>query len=100
MQAVVDYLKSNQARFVSELSDYLRFPSVSAQPHHKQDLRACAEWVVSHCRNIGLEAELRATEGNPVVIAKTPRASPPKDPSPEAAQRSSPSTLQPFSPLT
>jgi len=74
MQAVLDYLKANQERFVSELCEYLRFPSVSAQPQHKQDLQACAEWVVSHCRNIGLEAELRPTEGNPVVIARTPRA--------------------------
>jgi acetylornithine deacetylase/succinyl-diaminopimelate desuccinylase-like protein len=74
MQAVLDYLKANQGRFVSELCEYLRFPSVSAQPQHKQDLHACAEWVVNHCRGIGLEADLRPTEGNPVVIAKTPRA--------------------------
>src|SRR5437660_6341428 len=73
MQAVLDYLKANQSRFVSELCDYVRFPSVSAQPNHKQDLQACAEWVVAHARQIGLEADLRPTEGNPVIIAKTPR---------------------------
>ena len=42
---VLDYLKRNQARFVAELCEYLRFPSVSAQPQHKKDLRACAEWL-------------------------------------------------------
>jgi acetylornithine deacetylase/succinyl-diaminopimelate desuccinylase-like protein len=75
MQAVIDYLKQNESRAVAELSEYLRFPSVSAQPKHKQDLHACAEWVVSHCQTIGLEARLCPTEGNPVVIAKTPRRS-------------------------
>ena len=74
MQAVIDYLKKNQPRAVAELCEYVRFPSVSAQPQHRRDLRACAEWVVRHCRAIGLEARLCAITGNPIVVAKTPRA--------------------------
>jgi acetylornithine deacetylase/succinyl-diaminopimelate desuccinylase-like protein len=73
MQAVLDYLKHNQTRFVAELCELLRFPSVSAQPQHKKDLLACAEWLVKHCRHIGLEAEICPTAGHPVVLAKTPR---------------------------
>ena len=73
MQVVLDYLKQNQTRFVAELRELIRFPSVSAQPQHKKDLRACAEWIVKHCRQIGLEATLRPTAGNPIVVAKTPR---------------------------
>src|SRR6185436_4900775 len=73
MQSVLDYLKKGQPRFITELCDYLRFPSVSAQPAHKKDMAACAEWLVNHCRAIGLETELRPTPGNPVVLARTPR---------------------------
>lgn len=80
MQTVLDYLKHNQARFVAELCDYLRFPSISAQPQHKKDLLACAEWLVKHCQNIGLEAELHTTPGNPIVIAKTQRTKSSKKP--------------------
>src|SRR5208283_5631056 len=80
MQAVLDYLKRNQARFVAELCDYLRFPSVSAQPQHKKDLRDCAGWLVKHARQIGLEARLYATAGHPIVVAKTPRARGPRKP--------------------
>ena len=72
MQVVLDYLKRNQARFVAELCEYLRFPSVSAQPQHKKDLRACAGWLVNHARQIGLEARLCPTAGHPIVVAKTP----------------------------
>ncbi len=72
MQVVLDYLKRNQARFVAELCDYLRFPSVSAQPQHKKDMRACAGWLVDHCRRIGLDARLCPTAGHPIVVAKTP----------------------------
>ena len=74
MQLVFDYLKHNQPRFLEEFCDYLRFPSVSAQPQHKKDLHACAEWLVAHCRAIGLETKLCATDGHPIVVAKTPRS--------------------------
>jgi acetylornithine deacetylase/succinyl-diaminopimelate desuccinylase-like protein len=74
MQLVLDYLKNNQDRFVAELCDYLRLPSVSAQPQHKKDLRDCADWLVRHCRQIGLEANVFPTQGHPIVVAKTPRS--------------------------
>jgi acetylornithine deacetylase/succinyl-diaminopimelate desuccinylase-like protein len=72
MQLVLDYLKRNQARFVAELCEYLRLPSVSAQPQHKKDLRACADWLANHCRQIGLDARVCPTQGHPIVVAKTP----------------------------
>lgn len=73
MEAVLNYLKRNQKRFVSELCDYVRFPSVSAQPAHGKDMIRCATWLVKHCKQIGLEARLCPTDGHPVVLAKTPR---------------------------
>jgi len=73
METVLRYLCDNESRFVAELCEYLRFASVSAQPQHRKDLRACAEWLVKHCRHIGLEARLCPTAGHPIVMAKTPR---------------------------
>jgi len=80
MQAVLDYLKVNEARFVDELCEYLRFPSVSAQPQHKKDLMACAEWLRAHCEALGLQARLCPTAGNPVLLARTFRARTPGRP--------------------
>ena len=73
MQSVLNYLAENETRFIRELSDYLRFPSVSAQPQHRADLESCARWLVSHCVEIGLETQLCETPGHPIVVAKTPR---------------------------
>src|ERR1044071_8351962 len=73
MQLILDYLKQNQARFVDELSEFLRFPSVSAQPQHKKDLENCAAWLANHCKQIGLEAKGHKTGGHPLVVAKTAR---------------------------
>ena len=72
MQKVLDYLKQNQARFVAELCEFLRFPSVSAQSQHKDDCRACADWLMQHCLQIGLDAQVCTTAGHPIVLAKTP----------------------------
>ncbi len=73
MQAVLDYLATHADRFVKDLCDYVRFPSVSAQPQHAGDLRACAEWLAARCRRIGLQTEICDTPGHPVVLARTPR---------------------------
>src|SRR6266550_1484284 len=73
MQRILEYLKQNQSRFIDELCEYVRFPSVSAQAQHRQDLHACAEWVVRQCHQIGLDARLCPTQGHPIVVAKTPR---------------------------
>jgi len=73
VQAVLDYLEHNKSRFIEDLCQYVRHPSVSAQASHRPDMTACAKWLVAHCRNSGLEARLCPTEGHPIVVAKTPR---------------------------
>src|ERR1051325_619453 len=74
MEKVLAYLKENEAKFVAQLCDYIRFPSVSAQTEkHDADVKACAEWLRAHCRAIGLDAELHPTAGNPILVARTPR---------------------------
>ena len=75
MQAIEKFLKDNEPRFVRELGDYLRLPSVSAQPKHRADLEACARWIEKHCQLLGLQTRLWPTPGNPILVAKTPRAS-------------------------
>jgi len=69
---ILDYLEENEERFIAELFDYTRIPSISAQSEHAGDMRRCAEWLVERCRKAGLTAEIRKTSGYPVVIAKTP----------------------------
>jgi acetylornithine deacetylase/succinyl-diaminopimelate desuccinylase-like protein len=68
--AAVEYAKKNGERFVSELKDLLRIPSVSTDPAHAGDVRRAAEFVADGLRAAGLEnVRLIETEGD------TPRAS-------------------------
>lgn len=73
MTAIENYLAAHRDRFVRELCEYLRFPSVSAQPHHLKDVRACADWIAEHARGLGLEARVHPTGGSPIVVARTPK---------------------------
>jgi acetylornithine deacetylase/succinyl-diaminopimelate desuccinylase-like protein len=64
----VSYARSNQPRFLSELKDFLRIPSISTLEDHKADVGKAAEFVAKELRRIGLEnVEIIATKGHPLV---------------------------------
>ena len=66
--AAVTYARQNQSRFLNELKDLLRIPSVSTLPEHKDDVRRAAEFVASEMKRIGLEhVEIISTDGHPLV---------------------------------
>ena len=48
MKLATEYIDKNKERFLEELFDLLRIPSVSAQPSlHKNDMVRCAEWLAA-----------------------------------------------------
>jgi acetylornithine deacetylase/succinyl-diaminopimelate desuccinylase-like protein len=66
----VAYARRNRPRFVEELKQFVRFPSVSNQPKHARDLRRCASWLASHLRRVGLEnVRVIPTRLHPIVYA-------------------------------
>ena len=50
--------------------DFLRFPTVSADPARDSSMRDCASWLEKKFGSMGMEAEIVATPGAPVVLAK------------------------------
>ena len=69
---VKNYIEQNKDRFLSELFELLRIPSISAQPSlHKGDMVLAAEWLRDSLLKAGVDrAEVMPTEGNPVVFAE------------------------------
>ena len=69
---VKNYIEQNKDRFLSELFELLRIPSISAQPSlHKGDMVRAAEWLRDSLLKAGVDrAEVMPTEGNPVVFAE------------------------------
>ena len=72
MQAWKDYQEKNKDRFLNELLDLLRIPSVSAKKEHKADMERCAEAVKQRL----LEARADKVEiyplegGHPIVYGE------------------------------
>src|SRR5437764_11548876 len=63
-----DYVEAERDRIVVTLLDWLRIPSISAQPHHAADVRASAEFAVRIMEDAGLEhVEVLETDGAPAV---------------------------------
>ena len=64
------YIEKNRTRFYDELFSLIRIPSISAQPEHRQDMRACAEQWKKLLLSAGVDtAEIMETSSNPVVFA-------------------------------
>ena len=74
--AAVGYARENRGRFVEELKELLRIPSVSTAPEHSGDVRRAAEFVADGLRAAGLdgvrliETSTAARQGHPLVYGE------------------------------
>jgi acetylornithine deacetylase/succinyl-diaminopimelate desuccinylase-like protein len=65
------YQEKNKDRFLNEMLELLRIPSVSAKSEHKNDMRRCAELVKQRLLDAGADkAEVMETDGHPVVYGE------------------------------
>lgn len=65
-----EYIDKNRERFLSELIELLKFPSISSLSENKNDILDCADWLKKHLEKIGLQnAKVYPTEKHPVVYA-------------------------------
>lgn len=69
--SAIAYCRKHHGRFVAELEEFIRFPSISAQVQHNGDIRRCAEWLAGHLQKIGMErVAVFPTGGHPVIYAE------------------------------
>jgi acetylornithine deacetylase/succinyl-diaminopimelate desuccinylase-like protein len=73
----IEYARSNQHRFLTELKEFLSIPSVSTQEKHKPDVERAATWLRDKLLSAGFpKAEVMLTPGHPVVYAEWLTAGP------------------------
>ncbi|MFF3338802.1 dipeptidase [Streptomyces flavidovirens] len=71
------YIDTHRAAFLGDLTDWLRIPSVSAQPDHAADVRRSAEWLAAKLKETGFPVtEIWPTAGAPAVFAEWPSGDP------------------------
>ncbi len=71
MNAWKEYQEANKDRFLKELLDLLRIPSVSAKSEHNEDMIACANAVAKSLKDAGAQVTtIYETEGHPIVYGE------------------------------
>jgi acetylornithine deacetylase/succinyl-diaminopimelate desuccinylase-like protein len=70
MKNIKDYIEENKNRFVDELIELLKIPSISADPAYKDDVLDCSKAVAKSLEHAGAEnIEICPTAGYPIVYA-------------------------------
>ena len=73
------YSRASGDKFLQELFEMLRIPSLSGDPAHAGDIRRMAEWLEAHMAGLGLDkVEIMQTAGHPVVYGEWLGAGPDK----------------------
>lgn len=71
MKQALNHAAAYNRRFVDELVELLRLPSISTDPAYAAEVEATADWLVGHFRKLGAtSADLTATPGHPIVTAE------------------------------
>ena len=71
MQVWKDYQEKNKDKFLHELLELLRIPSLSAKTEHKEDMIRCAEAFKLRLLEAGADkVEIYPTEGHPIVYGE------------------------------
>ncbi|MEV5084077.1 peptidase M20, partial [Streptomyces sp. NPDC056159] len=69
--AVRTYIEQHRTAFLDDLAEWLRIPSVSAQPDHAPDVRRSADWLAGKLQQTGFTTtEVWQTPGAPAVFAE------------------------------
>ena len=68
--AAISFAREHNLRFLDEMKNFLRIPSISTLPEHNADCRKAADFLVNELRRIGMEnIRLIETTGHPLVYA-------------------------------
>ncbi len=71
MEEIKKYVEENKERFLNELFELIRIPSISSLSEHKPDMYRCAEQWTKIMLAAGADrAEVYETEGNPVAYGE------------------------------
>lgn len=71
MKKTQSYISENKEKFLNELVEWLKIPSISADLNYKEDVKKAAEFAVENFKTIGIsEVTLHETAGHPIIVAK------------------------------
>ena len=68
---VLEYSRNKFDFYQAILQDFVKIPSISTDPNHKEDMMKAAQFLVKQMNNFGIsDVQVLPTQGNPVVYAE------------------------------
>ncbi len=69
--SAIQYAHEHREKYLEDLKELIRIPSVSTDPEHAQDMQKAAEWVANHLKAIGMQnVQVFQTGLHPVVFGE------------------------------
>src|SRR5215216_3099929 len=69
LQKALEYAHQNRERFVNELIEVLKIPSISTDAEYNSEVMRAAEWMANHLKGLGIEnVEIMPTDGGHPVV--------------------------------
>ena len=73
------YAQENRGRFLEDLKELIRIPSISTDPSARGEMLRAADWVAAQLKRVGIEqVQIFQTPGHPVVFGENLSAGPDK----------------------
>jgi acetylornithine deacetylase/succinyl-diaminopimelate desuccinylase-like protein len=70
LETVLKTIDAQRTESLQNLIDFLKIPSISAQPDHQPDMQTAAAWLQTKLKSAGFTTTIEPTAGHPVVLAK------------------------------
>jgi acetylornithine deacetylase/succinyl-diaminopimelate desuccinylase-like protein len=71
MKDLLNYIEKENARYLDELIEYLKIPTISSNPEYNNHIEEGAKWTARSLKNIGFEnVDIMPTGGHPIVFGE------------------------------
>jgi acetylornithine deacetylase/succinyl-diaminopimelate desuccinylase-like protein len=70
MDQALTYARANRERFIDDLMEFIRIPSVSTQTQHAPDIQRAVDWLLSRLKRLGFQTRILPTGGSPAVYGQ------------------------------
>jgi acetylornithine deacetylase/succinyl-diaminopimelate desuccinylase-like protein len=71
MKKAIEYAAQHQDRFLDDLIEFVRIPSISTLPEHKEDMQRAAQWIAGRLESLGFkDVTITPTKKHPVVFGQ------------------------------
>ncbi len=68
LSKLFEFVEENKERYIDELTEFLKIPSVSADSSYRKETRKAGEWLENKLKELNVDTRMYETPGHPIVF--------------------------------